>query len=138
MVYRDTFTFRSGSDGGHLWVVASDPDQNATRVLIVNFTTVRGVRFEDLSCVVEPGEHPRFTKPSYVAFARARLHTLAYLDGLEVSKTIKLDDPLSPAIMSQVHAGAAISTNLPFAFLAVLEAQGFVPPDASWPSAAPL
>jgi len=129
VVYRDTFTFRSGDDGGHLWVVASDPDLNSSQVLIVNFTTVRGVRSEDLSCVVEPDDHPWLTKNSYVVFAIARIPTLAYLDALEVSKTIRLEAPLSPAVMTRIHAGAACSANLKFAILALLETQGFISPD---------
>lgn len=48
-------TFRR-SYGSHLWVVASDPDQDANRVLIVNLTTVR--THCDPACILNAGDHP--------------------------------------------------------------------------------
>jgi hypothetical protein len=55
--------------GVHLYVILSDPGQNDEAVLVVAFSTVRGGRHEDRSCIVEPGEHVDLPDQSFVYYA---------------------------------------------------------------------
>lgn len=126
MLLGDSFVFRSGSDGYHLWVVTSDPFQNPAKVLIVNLTTVRGGHFEDLSCIFEAGEHHWIKNKSYVAFDSARVERSDYLDRLETGTTVEMHNPFPDTLLKRIHAGAAISQNLELGYLQLLTDQGLV------------
>jgi hypothetical protein len=122
----DAFTFRSGSDGHHLWVVLSDPTQNSTQVLIVNLTTWRGNKLDDPACVIEAGEHPWVVNNSYIAYRHARIYKLDQLELLERSRSLELHDPFTQLLQSRVTLGASISENLDQRFLELLRNQGLI------------
>lgn len=126
MLVGDTFVFRSGEDGHHLWVVVSDPLLNSNDVLILNLTTVRGVALDDLSCVFHPGEHPWIVNQSYIAYDCAQTKTSVYLDRLENGTTVKMNQPFSPQLLQRIYHGAANTMNLEIGFLQILEDQGLV------------
>ena len=136
MFQGDCFTFRSGSDGFHLWVVVSDPAQNSNDVLVVNLTTVRGGRFEDLSCVFEAGEHEWLSTKSFVAFRYARVYSLSHLVRLIHSKVLRAYDPFPIPLLQRIFAGASFSPYLEMGYLELLRDQGFVAREESGESPA--
>jgi hypothetical protein len=122
----DSFVFRSGSDGYHLWVVISDPLQNDKEVLVVNLTIVRGVRFEDLSCVFEPDEHEWITSRSYVAFDMARHYTDKHLELLRTSKVIREYAVFPGPLLDRIRKAALVTQNLEIGYIELLQQQGLV------------
>lgn len=125
----DCFIFRSGNDGGHLWVVISDPYKDKDRVLIANLSTIRGRQLEDLSCVIEPGEHTRVTVKSHVAFSHARVYTDHQLNVMEQGSTIQMKQAFSPELVSRIRDGAAKTPHLKLDMLKLLVEQSLVSPE---------
>jgi len=51
----DTFLKKNDRDQ-HLWIVLSDPNKDAAKVLLVNMTTLSDKK--EKTCVLRPGDHP--------------------------------------------------------------------------------
>ncbi|MDE3068445.1 MAG: hypothetical protein KGJ60_12985 [Verrucomicrobiota bacterium] len=49
----------------HPWVIINDPAQHGGQALYVNITSLKGGRFDDLTCVLHAGEHPSVSHASY-------------------------------------------------------------------------
>lgn len=111
-------------DGHHLWVVVSDPFQNDKEVLIVNLTSVRGGRFEDLCCVFEANEHEWITHTSYVAFDCAQVHTDAYLDRCQKVGAITIWKSFPLPLLERIRKAAPKTKNLTGDQLQLLVEQG--------------
>ena len=126
MLVGDSFVFRSGSDGKHLWVVVSDPLLNSNEVLILNLTSVYNVAFEDHSCVFTAGEHQWIEHDSYIAYDCARVVTSAYLDRLENGTTIRMEVSFPPHLLQRIRDGAQITWNLELGYLQLLQDQGLL------------
>ncbi len=120
----DTFVFRSGSDGSHLWVVLSDPSLNPDKVVVVNLTTFRGGRWDDPSCVFEAGEHEWVVRQSYVSYYDARIYTDAHLERLRNSRSLREYAPFQASLLRRALEGAAVSPNLELDTLQILIDQG--------------
>ncbi len=125
MLLGDTFVFKSGSDKFHLWIVISDPLINSDDVLLVNLTTVRGVKFEDLSCVFDAGEHEWIVAKSYIDFSYARFYSNAHLDRIHNGTTVRVHASFPPHLLRRIHDGAAATQNLELGYLDLLRDQGF-------------
>jgi hypothetical protein len=63
----DTFIL---GQGGHLWIVISDPAKHAGKFVIVNLTT--DVFRAGKDCELNPGDHQWITAKCYVNFGDAR------------------------------------------------------------------
>src|SRR6266481_5932540 len=64
-------TFYGGSElhgRNHLWIVINDPARHDGLALYVNITSLKGGRFDDLTCVLQRGEHVAANHPSYSSF----------------------------------------------------------------------
>jgi hypothetical protein len=70
----DAFYIRDRSVDTHLWVVISDPLKDPNRVVLVSVTTFE--TYKEGVCLVRPGDHPRITHESCVAYQEARMTTL--------------------------------------------------------------
>ncbi len=92
-------TFRYGN-GGHLWVVVSDPALDRTCVVIVNMTTDRGI---DRSCVLGPHDHPFVSRPTCMRYDMARIVADADLERYVSSNTIRLQEPVSPEVLARIR-----------------------------------
>ena len=89
----------------HLWVVISLPGDDGS-VVIVNFTSWRAGC--DENCVIETGEHKFVTHKTVVAYEKARLvsaQNQAALAKISVGRW----DPVSPALLARIQAGALSS-----------------------------
>jgi hypothetical protein len=114
----DTFVM---GQGGHLWIVISDPACNSGEFIIVNITT-------DLSragkeCELVPGDHPFITDPSYVTYGDARRVSRqqeALLVQAIKSGAITRHAAMRPTVLSKVVAAGKISKALPVGYRAYL------------------
>ena len=61
----------------HLFVALTDPvyvaDHSSPSVLLVNVSSIYPGRDVDAACVLQPGDHNRITRRSYVVYERARI-----------------------------------------------------------------
>ena len=85
------FTLR-GPKGPHDYVLITPPSFDAC--LVVNWTTLRGIRGEDLACTFKAGDHEWITHPSFV-----------FYPGSEVLEPDELQDRVK-------EAGSRFSTEL--------------------------
>jgi hypothetical protein len=106
----DTFTF---AQGGHLWVVISDPAKHSSSFVIVNLTTNSFRAGND--CVLDIGDHPWITEKSYVSYGDARLvgpDEEAKIARYMVAGTITKNFPMEPLILKDMIECGKKSTAL--------------------------
>jgi hypothetical protein len=123
----DTFRLRDDRiEGGHPWVVLSNPAENPERVVIGNFTGWAADK--EQCCVCEANEDRCLTKKSIFSYADARLVSLTQLRQFVQSGDITKGQPLSPETLKKIRNGAGLSWRIPTGALAVLEEQGLIEP----------
>jgi len=116
-------TFRRGS-GSHLWIVVSDPQQNANQVLLVNLTSNRA--WQDQSCIISAGEHPFVTRETIVFYRNAMIASNHDLDSQLASGAIQLHDPVSSPLLQRIRVGAAASARIALGHQDLLRQQGLI------------
>lgn len=117
------FTFLTDVER-HLWVVLSDPSQDAERVVIVSITTL--APHKEQTCILRRGSHPWVTHDSCVAFGFARIVRLTTLVEARYKGLLRLQEPLSPALLDLIRKSAANSTGLPIEAADILIDQGLL------------
>lgn len=105
----------------HLWLVLSDPAQDAERVVIANLSTKPGP--DEPGCQVMPGEHPGVSRPSYLRSEHARIVTAAQLERLSSEGLISPAHPGFDALLRRLQAALAASAHAPLGAKAILERQ---------------
>lgn len=109
---RDTFCGGKEVHGeDHLWIVINDPAQHDGQVLYVNVTSLTG-RFDDLTCVLQRGEHPFIKHDSYVRFDGAKVALVAQLDEAERLRLIARDEKATEELVKKIRQAASVSTRL--------------------------
>ena len=73
----DTFFVQDRNVDTHLWVVISDTANDSDRVVIASLTTYEPHK-EDV-CILDPGDHPRISHKSCVAYNETRATSLEKL-----------------------------------------------------------
>jgi hypothetical protein len=100
----DTFYWK---DGGHLWVVISDPHQHCGVFVTVNLTT--DLFRAGTDCELDVGSHRWVVKKSYVSYGDARLwgpKEEANLAAQILLGTMKMHSPMvNPALAKIIAAG---------------------------------
>ena len=107
--------------GGHLWVVISDPTQHNGEYIIVNLTTDQFRAGGD--CELKPADHPWITNKCFVSFGDARKVTPAEdakITAHMATKAIRKQFPVSAAVLQKIVTAAKKSKALPGGFLAYL------------------
>src|SRR5207302_2791342 len=94
----------------HVWTIISDPRRDASRLLMVNFTT--WAPNEDQACVLEPGAHPFIIDRTCVNYPRSRTTTNQALEQLKTAGRLELLAPLSAELLRRVREGAMDSTRM--------------------------
>ena len=122
----DTFLYRRPGLDNHLQVVLSNPTLVPARVVVVNFSSLRG--YEERTCIIEPGEHPYATKRTCIPYRFAYMTSLAYLEEREANGDIERQEPLSPELLCRVLTGAALSVFMPTEIWDVIENQDLIDP----------
>src|ERR1700730_3304378 len=105
------YTFLLPTVDHHLWVLLSDPAQDADNVLVVSVTTWREVG-KDQACMIERGEHPFVTHTSCLAYIEARVLSLANLLTFKDGGYLKLQEPVSEDLLERMRQGAVATQNL--------------------------
>jgi hypothetical protein len=122
----DTFRFVEHED--HLWIVLSDPHQDADHVLLVNVTSWR--RDKDQACLLSAGEHPFVVHNSCVNYEDAQVCAYVHLLDLLNRGRIVVQDALRPEILKHIRDCAADSTRMAVGKWQLLVDQGLVDEDA--------
>ena len=105
----------------HLWLVLSDPAQDAERVVIANLSTKPGP--DAPGCRVMPGEHPGISRPSFLRCEHARIVPAAQLEALADQGLIAPTQPGSDALLRKLRAALTASLHAPQGAKAILERQ---------------
>lgn len=114
----DTFVL---GEGGHLWIVISDPAKHDGEFIIVNMTTdlFRAGR----ECELNPGDHQWVNRKSYVAFGDARKVGLKEATAITknmAAGTIRKHFPMKLPILQRIVGAAKVSKALPTGCVAYL------------------
>ncbi len=122
----DTLIVPQPTEGvdGHLWVIVSDPSQDADRLVIVSFTTYG--RYKDQTCAVRPGDHPFVTRDTLVCYSDARIATNAQLELLVTKGLMKRNKPVSAELLERIRQGAWKSDEISLEAREVLVDQGMI------------
>jgi hypothetical protein len=101
--------FRAGAGEPHLHFCLSDPfDAEAEipqQVLLVNATSVTGSRFDDNTCLLRPGDHPRITGESFVIYSMARLATVTQIQSHEAKGLAREVERASDDLLGRIRRG---------------------------------
>jgi len=108
----------------HLWVVISDPAQDAKAILIVNFTTLRGD--SETACVLAVGEHPFVKHETCVSYRGAKVVSEADIATLMKAGQLKSHAAVSEAILKRIRDGAANSSRMSLEHAEILSCQGLI------------
>lgn len=93
----------------HLRIVITDSNEN-NEFLTVPLDTLRN-RFQDVSCIVEPGEHPFVKVRSFINYKYAVTVNYAQLfNGISKGIFIRKED-VSADLLTRIQNGAKISAN---------------------------
>lgn len=104
----------------HLYFVASSPD-DSSEIVLLSLTTDRP--HADHTCEIAVGEHPFVTRPTVVAYYKARCVTIDWLkDQLEKGFAIRRE-PLSPELLGRVQQGAIRSLQTPIGIKAKMRTE---------------
>ncbi|RQT87049.1 hypothetical protein DF056_05015 [Burkholderia cepacia] len=103
----------------HLHVVLSDPIVVPNRgqrdcVVVVNFSSIKGNRFDDHTCVFSPQDHRYFKHKSFVFYAKANVE-FADIVMQNVNSTIwpQQTPDFTVAQVTRIKAGLQISGETP-------------------------
>jgi hypothetical protein len=107
----------------HLWIIISDPGQDAEKVLIVNMTSWKPQK--DQACILDVGDHPYIQHRTCINYREAKVVTLEQLHQLQDSGKIKILDPLSPALLKKIRA-AVPDSQMKLENAELLEQQGLI------------
>ncbi|MHB8218573.1 MAG: hypothetical protein ACYDDS_21075 [Candidatus Sulfotelmatobacter sp.] len=96
----DTFYWK---EGGHLWIVISDPAAPAGEFIIVNLTT--DIFRAGRECVLQPNDHQWISEETYVSFGDAK--RLGAKEELNLAQqltlgTIKRHSPMNAVVLRKI------------------------------------
>ena len=120
----DAFYLHHQAADGHLWVIISDPERDAARVLFVSMTTYT-VDKEDV-CLIAAGEHPRVIHQTCISYQPARQASLADLILLRNKGIIQPQPAVSSTLLDRIRRGAALSRRISFEHIELLDEQGLL------------
>ena len=110
----------------HLWVIISDPRQQSSTLVIVNFTTWYPDRDRDPTCMVQDGEHPFVDHPTCVSYRDAQMLTANLLDRWLRDRKMISHVRVSEALLERIRHGAVASDFTPNEVLDFLREQGLI------------
>ncbi len=100
-------------DSKHLFFVLTQPFGEPPVVIMVNISTVRGLRFEDHTTILDCGDHPYITHRSFVAFDYARKIRVDVIEQKINEGSTQLMDDLSDDIVQRILEGFLRSSRTP-------------------------
>jgi hypothetical protein len=117
-------TFIPAKFDHHLWLILSDPEINADKVVIVNLTT--HTLDEEPHCILQKGDHPFIKHKTAIRYRDSKCVALPQLEDLVASGGLRKHNPLSAAILKKIRDGASLSKYLPEGCRQILEEQGII------------
>ena len=116
-------TFYGGAEfhgKDHPWIIINDPAQHGGLALYVNITSLKGGRFDDLTCVLQRGEHVAVSHPSYVRFDGAKTALVSQLDEAARLGLIKRGGKASAPLVTKIRHAARAAQRLKVDFKKLL------------------
>ena len=120
----DTFFIRDRAVDSHLWVILSDPDVDAERVVMVSMTTHESHK-EDV-CLLHVGDHPRVSHETCIAYDETRMTTLEQLRALTKGGHLVIQAPVSADVLKRIRDGVSLSSRIKFKYIEILIDQGII------------
>jgi hypothetical protein len=114
----DTFFLTDRAVDAHLWVVISDPERDAERVVLVSVTTSEP--HKEAVCLLHLGDHPTISHTSCIAYNEARMTTLQTLIGLRDRGHLSNQAPVSAELLARIRAGVSRSTRIKYKYIEIL------------------
>jgi hypothetical protein len=114
----DTFFLTDRAVDTHLWVVVSDPEKDAERVVLVSVTTYE--HHKEAVCLLDIGDHSTISHKSCIAYNEARMTTLGTLIGLQDGGHLNLQAPVSAELLARIRAGVSRSTRIKYKYIEIL------------------
>lgn len=115
----------------HIYVVISDPSQNADQIVAVNFTKV--APHKEQVCVVLRRDYTKLGYDScinYGQFDPPAVFSLGqYNDWLGEGKLTEWRPGVSRQVLERILAGAGRSGHIPLEVFELLDLQGLIPPE---------
>jgi hypothetical protein len=119
----DAFFFVDVPDR-HLWIIISNPEIDADRVLFLSLTSL-DVTKENV-CVILPGEHPFITHQTCVYYRDIKEASLITLLRLRDAGRLRLTDPVSAELLRRIREGISLSKEVKFKYIEFLIGQGVI------------
>jgi len=119
----DTFRLRNVADK-HTWVIVSDPDQDAGRVLCVAFTSWSVNK--DPACIVEVEEFSILTNRSCIDYFDVKIASVAALTAGAAKGLIQQRAPVPPELLARIRHGFNVSRDVPFEHIEFLIRQNLI------------
>lgn len=104
--------------------MVSDPEQDATRVLCVSFTSHTVAK--DPTCIVQPSEFPLLDHASSIAYFDVKVASVAALEAGIQSSLIQKRTPVSDALLRRIRDGFNATRDTKFEHIQVLIDQGLI------------
>lgn len=108
-------TFFGGAElhgKNHPWIIINDPSRHAGLALYVNITSLKGGRFDDLTCVLQRGEHASVSHPSYIRFGGAKTALVSELEQAERLRLIWRGEKASAGLVDKIRRAALAAQRL--------------------------
>ena len=108
-------TFYGGGElhgKNHLWIIINDPSQHSGLALYINITSIKGGQFDDLTCVLQAGEHVSVAHPSYVRFGGAKTALISELEEAERLGLIRPSEKASLQLVTKIRHAALAAQRL--------------------------
>lgn len=108
-------TFFGGAElhgKNHPWTIINDPSQHDGLALYVNITSIKGGRFDDLTCVLQRGEHISVSRPSYIRFDGAKIALVSQLDEAGRLGLIRRSEKASAQLVAKICRAAFVAERL--------------------------
>jgi hypothetical protein len=110
----------------HLYVIVSDPEQNAEEVYLVMVSSHE--THKDETCILEAGDHLRITHRSVVVYQRppAVITSVSRLKSQVENKSIVTQPPVSESVLTKIRQGCTKSDFVPPRIETLLFKQGLL------------
>jgi len=89
-----------------------DPKHKQTSILIVTLSKIRQNRSDDLTCVLEIGEHSFMTRKSYISYRHARTIPIARMRRLDTDGRIQPKEVIDEQLFTRICDGLQVSRHV--------------------------
>jgi hypothetical protein len=120
------FTPANNAVPRHLWIIVSDPSQEADRVVIVNVSTKTPPDLDppETPVSIGPSEHPSVSQRSFIRCDEARITLAEHLEHLLANHTLSGTKAAPSLLVQKMQAALLASRHTQLDIKAILRAQG--------------